>query len=295
MSVVVPAHRGSSCSGTELAPKAEASGARSSQPTVNSGGHRSLHSCGLYHLDCKARATAPRGRVYRRRSPIAFPLERKERREFPRGCYGGRGCGLRATRSRTCPAVWSMLVRRLPSCRLFANSVSSDAMIDSQGGGPGQGQRGQISSLSMNAVIEAFVAAMNCSAAALFVMFLAASFELSIATKNATDHGTGSGLSRDPSCGSTSFVGSTHPSGVPCTRGRGRCHNPKYRLRGSRGKGILLTSCPKFLCGSKLDQIPPAVYLKASLFISRADNLWTSRGIARPYRNALNHRDPIVA
>src|SRR5579864_9000199 len=36
-----------------------------------------------------------------------------------------------------------MPFRRLPSCRVFAYSVSSDAMIDNQGGGPGHGHRGQ--------------------------------------------------------------------------------------------------------------------------------------------------------
>jgi hypothetical protein len=51
--------------------------------------------------------------------------------------------------------------------------------------------------------IAASAAAMICCAAALFVMLAAASFELPFATKNATDHGTGSGL----------FLGACSPLG----------------------------------------------------------------------------------
>jgi hypothetical protein len=98
-----------------------------------------------------------------------------------------------------------MPVRRLPSCKVFATTVSWDAMIDNQGGGPGYGQRGQMSSLSIKFAIVASAAAMICCATTLFVMLAAASFELTADTKNATDHGTGSGLfRRDPSCRSMS-------------------------------------------------------------------------------------------
>src|ERR1700722_13407557 len=88
-----------------------------------------------------------------------------------------------------------MPARRLPSCRVFATKVSSDAMIDNQGGGPGYGQRGQMSSLSRNPAIAWSAVAMICAAAVLFVMLAAAAFELTADTKNATDHGPGSGFS----------------------------------------------------------------------------------------------------
>ncbi len=67
-------------------------------------------------------------------------------------------------------------------------------MIDNHGGGPGHGQRGQISSLSIKSAIDASAAAMISCAASVFVICSAAIFELTAATRNWTDHGTGSGL-----------------------------------------------------------------------------------------------------
>jgi hypothetical protein len=99
-------------------------------------------------------------------------------------------------RSSTWPATRSMPVRRLPSCRVFATNVSSDAMMDNHGGGPGHGQRGQMSSLSINDAIDASAAAMIRCAADLSDMYSAAIFELAADTRNPTDHGTGSGSVR---------------------------------------------------------------------------------------------------
>jgi hypothetical protein len=62
-------------------------------------------------------------------------------------------------------------------------------MIDSQGGGPGYGQRGQMSSLSINPAIAWSAAVAIRCAASLFVMWAAATFELTADTRNATEKG----------------------------------------------------------------------------------------------------------
>src|SRR5215469_7436678 len=104
--------------------------------------------------------------------------------------------------------------RKLPSCSVFATNVSSDAITASQGGGPGNGHRGQMSSLSRKEAIARSAPAITLSAAALLVMFAAAAFELAAETRNDTAHGTGSGLN----WGNTSLPG---PCGFPiCPEGR---------------------------------------------------------------------------